>query len=174
MKRIFIVLPLLLIAVSFAAAQTVTPNKLERELRAVHQQINDALNRGDKAAFGRLIADDYIVSTVSGKRLSKTDVLKGVPDAKDVGNVKLTETLSDVQVRDYGDVALMSYISDGVQQTGEQKFTARMRATAVYRRRNGQWQLVAEHWTSIPETKDSPAAKVGTKLLGEYAECGKS
>lgn len=154
MKRTFSVVALLLAASSFAAAQIATPSKLEQELRAVHQQINDALNRGDKAAFKRLIADDYIVSTVSGKRLSKTDVLKGVPDAKDVGKVKLTETLSDVQVRDYGDVALMSYISDGVQQIGEQKFTARMRATAIYHHRNGRWQLVAEHWTSIPETKD--------------------
>lgn len=154
MKRIFLIVALLSIASSFAAAQDTASGKLEQELRAVHQQISNALNRADLAALERFIADDYTVSTVSGRRLSKADVLKGIPDAKDVGKVKLTETLSDVQVRDYGDVALMSYLSLGVQQNGERKFTARMRATAVYRRRSSDeaWQLVAEHWTRIPET----------------------
>jgi hypothetical protein len=57
---------LLLAASSFAAAQTTAPNKSEQELRAVHQQINESFNRADKATLERLIADHYIVSTVSG------------------------------------------------------------------------------------------------------------
>ena len=45
-----------------------------------------------------------------------------------------------------------------------------MRATTIYRRRNGQWQLVAEHWTRIPEIKHSPVAKIDTNLTKKLSQ----
>ena len=142
---------LALAAVTFVRAQAqATPSKLEQELRQVRQQIYNAYNSGDKATVERLIADDYIVINLEGNRFTKADAIKGVRDPKEAAKFKETEIISDLQVRDYGDVALMSYALESNAQSGEQKFHSKMRSTDVYRRRNGQWQLVAVHVTKIP------------------------
>jgi len=168
MKRIFAIAVLTLAASSFAPAQNATPSKLEQELRQVRQQLEDAFNRGDKATVERLIADDFFESGRVG-RVTKADMLFMVPDPKDAGKFNKTETLlSDVQVRDYGDVASMSYFFGRVLQSGME--SGGTLATDIYRRRNGQWQL-AERPISpygMRVIKTPPVAKIDPKLLDEY------
>lgn len=167
MKRVFITAMIILAASSFVAAQNTTPSQIEQELRQAHQQMIDAYNDADKAAAERLVADDYIFIGSDGRGSGKANMISHLPKQK--GQFKRTETLTDVQVRDFGDVALLSYVSDRVTQFGEQKLSDHSRGMELYRRRNGQWQLVATQATAIPELKDPPIAKIDPKLLDEYA-----
>ncbi len=168
MKQTFTIIALIFIASSFVMAQTTTPSKLEQDLRAIHQQLEDAFNRGDKATVERLIADDFF-QNIGALRATKADVFRRLPDPKDAGKFNKTETLSDVQVRDYGDVALMSYIFGRVLQSGME--TGGTLGTNIYRRRNGQWQLAARliSQDGMRVIKAPTIAKIDPKLLNEYA-----
>lgn len=188
MRRMLTTAAFILAVSSFAITQNATSNKLEQELRQVEQQITEASVRGDKATLDRLIADDFLRS-YQATTSTKADWLRGLPNPKYAGLLKETETLSDVQVRDYGDVALMSYISKIVAQISASEATSQWRMTDIYRRRNGQWQLAARHETSITldaatttsnntitsnnnmsmdVSKDPPVAEIDLKLLDDY------
>lgn len=140
--------------------------QLKNDLMTVNRALDDAGNRGDKAAFFRMMTDDYIVTGVLGTVAYKADAMKGFSDSKDTKN---TDVYSNIQVRDYGDTALMSFIDDGTIQIGEQKVSFQMRVTEIFRRVNGQWMLAASHATDIKKVQDPPIVKLDAKILSEYA-----
>ena len=100
-----------------------------------------AIMRGDVAALERIFADEFIYTNPQCEVLNKQQQIA----ALSTGDLKLEDAKSDdVRVRIYGETAVM---------TG--RFTARAglegkavnineRYTAVWVRRDGRWQLVAE------------------------------
>jgi uncharacterized protein (TIGR02246 family) len=155
MKRIFIIFVLTLAAYSFVAAQNAAPSQLEQELRQLNKQLFNAIISGDKAAFENLMSDDYIQITGLGTKLTKSDHLASAPPPEEIKKFKIEDTLSEVQVRDYGDIALLNFIVESTVEGGGQKLINRYRMTEVYKRRNGKWQIVARHSTKIPEATNS-------------------
>lgn len=143
--------------------------QLKNDLMAATRALDDANNRGDKAAALRLIADDYIVTGVTGRMAYKADTVKDFPDPKDAAQIKVNNNYSNVQVRDYGDTALLSFIDDAVIQAGEQTISDRMRVTQIFRRRDGRWLLAAGHATPIKTSQNPPVVKLDPKVLSEYA-----
>lgn len=143
--------------------------RLKNDLLTVTRAIDEVANSGDKAAFERLIADDYIVTGVDGRTSYKTDAMIELPDRQDAGKVKNSSNYSNVAVRDYGDTALLSFIDDEEVQVGGQILSFRMRITNIFRRRNGQWRLAASHATDIKKIQNPPVVKLSAKILSEYA-----
>ena len=142
--------------------------QLKNDLLAVVRTLDDAANRGDKTAGERIIADDYIVTSIEGRMAYKADTMKGLPDPKDAEKVRVNTDYSNVQVRDYGDTALLSFIDSSKIQIGEQNIDSRMRVTQIFRRVNGQWRLAAGHATEIKTAPNPPVVKLDAKVLSEY------
>ena len=106
-----------------------------------NEQYDAAIMGGDLPALEQLFADEFIYTSPTAEVLNKTQQMAALSS----GGLKLTEAKSDdVRVRIYGETAVM---------TG--RFTARAeragkidmieeRYTAVWVRRDGRWQLVAE------------------------------
>ncbi len=143
--------------------------QLKNDLMTVVRALDDANNRGDKAAAMSLIADDYINASAAGGIFDKAIVLNEFPDSKEAGKIKATETYSNVRVRDYGETALLSFINDSQIQAGEQTLNDRFRVIQIYRRNNGKWQIAAQQSTLIKKVQDPPIVKLDPKVLSTYA-----
>jgi ketosteroid isomerase-like protein len=156
MKSAFIIFLLFISFSALVSAQNAKQGNLEQELLKTQKQLVNAFYNGDIETFKSLISDDFIgFSNVSDGKLSRTDLLNTVTSIKQSGKkYDYTEALTDIQVRDYGDVALLSYISTAMSQILDQNEPDKVRSTEIYRRQNGQWKLAAKHITNLSEIKD--------------------
>lgn len=142
--------------------------QLKNDLIKTVRAIDDAFNRGDKAAVVSLVADDYTGTDGGGRVYNKADYLKGVPEPKQTEKTQVNNNYSDVRVRGYDDTAVLSLLDDAVAQIGNQTFKQQLRMTQIYRRSNGKWQLAAAHTTEIKKVQDPPIVKLDAKVLNEY------
>lgn len=143
--------------------------QLKNDLMTVIRKYYDGDERGDKALVGSLFTDDFIAIDSDGSLLDKAAFVNGVPDPKDAAKVKITHSYSRIQVRDYGDTALLSLVDDSVAQIGDQKINDRRRFTQVLRRINGKWQIAAGFRSANKKkVEDPPIVKLDAKTLNEY------
>src|SRR2546425_2223267 len=107
MKRLFSVV--IVVVLAWAASSLLAQGgNAEQEIRAVFDQIKDALLKGDVAAWGKLMADDYTSIGADGKVLSKAEVGDGIRTSK----IKYESIdTSDVKIRVYGDTAVVTETS---------------------------------------------------------------
>jgi hypothetical protein len=123
-------------------------DQMQDSIREFERLRLEALVTGDLTAANLLHADDFQLITPSGRLLSKQDYLGGV--ASGHLNYRLWEIDSEIEVRLYGDVALIRYRSqlhmslDGGE--GEQR---PFWHTDSYERRDGCWQVVWSQATEI-------------------------
>lgn len=107
-----------------------------------------ALLRNDTAFIERVYADDYVVTGANGVVRTRAQV---VADMKSGVQKNESITNDDVKVRVHGDTAV---VTGRTTQKGEYKGQPSISPvlfTRVYARRGGQWQLVANHSSSIPQ-----------------------
>src|SRR5437867_12728951 len=89
---------------------------VEQELRRLENQWQEALSRPDLAILDRLMADDYVLTTVSGEVVNKARVLAEVKSANATADVRNTE----VAVRVYGDVAIVTGLRSEERRVGKE------------------------------------------------------
>jgi ketosteroid isomerase-like protein len=133
---------------SFALGQmkneTSAQNNVEQVKRLENEWLNSYL-RGDKQTFDRVVADDFTRTDESGKFANKAEEKELVQAAP--GSVSASLTNEDMQVRVYGDSAVVTgYIVSRVQDS----LNFRSRFTDTFVKRNGNWQVVARHYSRIP------------------------
>jgi ketosteroid isomerase-like protein len=149
MKIILVIFALLFVA-SFVAGQPMNqernrPNGGEQELRKLESQWQDALMHRDAAMLDRLMDDEYTLITVTGEVVTKAKVLaeiKSINATADVHN-------SEVTVRVYGEVAVVTGLVLITGKFNDKDVSTRSRYTKVYLRRQGQWRVVAAQATLI-------------------------
>jgi ketosteroid isomerase-like protein len=95
-------LMLALIAVSGAATPT---GDDQREVAALDTQYQDAVKKNDAVTMGRILADDFILVTASGKTYDKADLLK---DARGGRTVYEHQEDTAQTVRVWGDTAVVT------------------------------------------------------------------
>ena len=113
----------------------------ERELLKMNAEYDEAIMRGDAAALDRIFAEEFILTNWQCEVLNKQQQIAAVAR----GEAKLEDARSeDVRVRIYGETAVMTGRFTA-QSTREGK-TVKLNElyTAVWVRRDGRWQLVAE------------------------------
>ena len=162
MKRIALALALAIVAAPFALAESQTkkpdappppPPKTADAgvVQTVTKMENDALAaliKRDAAAFGKIFADDAVVATPDGSLQTKAQLLA---DLKSGDLVIEASTISDMQVKVFGDTAVATYITSDKGKYKGQDITGRYRWTDVFVRRGGSWQIVAGQGTPIPK-----------------------
>ena len=120
----------------------------EQEILLLSQAYDAATVRGDSVALGRLLADDYVYVSGSGKLSSKADAL-ALTRSK---NYKLEFGQShEVRVRAFGTAAIVTGRWVATGRNNGIPFRDNDRYTSVYIRRDGLWQIVSDHVSAIRE-----------------------
>ena len=135
MKQIFAIAMVILAIAFSAAAQTPADKKVEAELLRIQREMIDTSLRGDKSAFERYTADTYMETDFNGAVTTRARILDNflTPPA----SMKPTLEIQDVQVRVYGDTAVMCSRGNYRAEANGQKITNSFRTTDVWRRRDG-------------------------------------
>jgi ketosteroid isomerase-like protein len=148
--------PLLLIAVLFL---TVAPmgigqeksanrdqkSSVEETIRKVDNERIQAQIHADATALDRIYAADFIGVGPSGTMRTKPQVLLDFTS----GDLKFQSiTTDEVQVRVYGDTAVETGLSTLIGQDKGKTVPRDTRFTRVWVKQQGQWRLVANHYSS--------------------------
>jgi ketosteroid isomerase-like protein len=143
-------------------------SKTEQELMEITRQLTEAGRRGDKKVFERYFADDYSSTNMYGKVSKRAQILENMIPTPMALHFKTD--FEDVQVREYGNMALLSVKANSHSENNGQQITQSYRATDVFMKQNGQWKLLSRHVSIIPT--DKIPAKVNSQIyegyVGEY------
>jgi ketosteroid isomerase-like protein len=135
---------LLAMAIPMLMAQS----NAEDEVRKAMADKTAAIVHKDAAALNRLYADDYYRISDTGRVMGKADFIKRVMDPS---NQEKKVDLSDVKIRVYGDVAVVTGLGAGTftsKRTPEVHRGPEERFLAVWVKHNGAWQKTVGSYTS--------------------------
>jgi uncharacterized protein (TIGR02246 family) len=128
---------------SASADQTIS---VEETIRKLDNERIQAQIHADKTALDRLYAEDFIGIGPSGTVRAKPQVISDFTS----GNLKFQSiTTDDVQVRVYGDTAVETGRSTMIGQDQGKTVPRDNRFTRVWVKRQGRWQLVANHYSLL-------------------------
>jgi hypothetical protein len=152
-------------------ADVVTMSNDEHELRALEQELAHAWATRDRSTVERILAREWAVTTPDGATAPRAAVLGATFDA----NARIVEAMTTdddgVTVTRFDAAAVVrgrtvaTVVLAGTRQTNTVRFTD------FFIKREGAWQIVASHQTSVvpvpadadprsPELHDTPDARV--------------
>ena len=101
----------------------------------------------DVAANDRVVADDYLGTEPSGKRITKADLSADLKSgAVPLASNHLNE--DDLTIRFYGETAVVNGSESWKQKDGK---SGRYIWTDIFVKRNGKWQIVASQDLEVPD-----------------------
>ncbi|MGH8053611.1 MAG: nuclear transport factor 2 family protein [Stenotrophomonas sp.] len=142
MRSLTIVLLSLLLAPALAWAQT--PATLEQADAAWNQ----LRLQGDAQSLAPLLAEDWLLTHSDGRIQHKTDYLQELA-TRQRRNSRIDN--EDVQMRRYGDTAIITGTSVQAAVSDGKPWQGRFRFTRVWVQRDGHWQMVASHSSRLAE-----------------------
>jgi ketosteroid isomerase-like protein len=106
--------------------------------------------RADAQFFDRIYTSDFRLTGSDGQVLNRAEALQWVSD---YDGIYREISHSDVQVRVYGDSAVVTgrWIGKGADEDGE--FTDQTRWTDVFVKRDGRWLLASTQVTAIDDSE---------------------
>ncbi len=130
------------------AASGASRAELVAQLTAQADAWDQAIVRKDRAAIEANMADDFRQIDSRGNLETKQSFVDGLvaPDL-----VIHPYTVEELDVRIYGDVALLSGRTRMTGEFGGEPFTNHYRYIDVYVRRDGRWQVVSVQVSKIPD-----------------------
>ena len=153
MKIGIILLALLLTATTMFAQSSSKKDeeltKIGRELIKLNQELIDALARGDKSVADRIYADTFVRISVKGELLTKAELLKTLK-APEPG-IKIVYESLDIQVFEYDDSAILTYLSIRHTDNKGEKSDFYYRVADTFVKRSGRWQKAISTGTPITE-----------------------
>jgi ketosteroid isomerase-like protein len=137
----------LALTISLAVFQVAAAPAGDRsEILAVERAWDTAVVKRDVAALNRILADDFLLVWINGQVSGKRDMLKAVAARK--AEIDPFET-EDVNVRIYGDTAVVTGRFTQTAHLGERSETNQFRYTDVYHRTRRGWQAISAHASLI-------------------------
>jgi ketosteroid isomerase-like protein len=120
-----------------------TTAQVEDTIRKLEEEWVAAIVAKDTATVERLLADDF-VGTTNDRRYVKKQAVEDVVE----GTHELLR-LDDLQVRVYGDTAIVDVDQTEKSRHGTDDFSGTYMFTNVWVNRNGEWRAVASHGSMI-------------------------
>jgi hypothetical protein len=121
-------------------------------LRAIETQRGQALADTDTATARKLMADDFQGINPAGAPLSREELLGAVEAG--VLDFLVDKPASRIAVRLYGDAAVLCFQRSFDLVVAGTRLTHKAWSTELYERRHGQWQIVWEQTTAVPNRPD--------------------
>jgi hypothetical protein len=134
-----------LAVVLFALAVTLQADDAE-ELRRLDKELSVATWTGDPLWFEQNVLDDYVLISPSGTPRTKRDVIS---ELSTPGMKMDPFDTSEVQVRIYGDSAVVNGRMLQRFTLGRVRYTNDLRYTDVYVKKKGRWLLVSGHASNV-------------------------
>jgi hypothetical protein len=116
------------------------------EVRRLDEEITVATWTGDAEWFERNLSDDYVFISPSGTRRTKTDVIR---ELATTGMKMEPYDPREVQVRIYGDAAVVTGRMLQRFTLGGIRYANDLRYTDVYVKRKGKWWMVSGHTSNV-------------------------
>lgn len=116
------------------------------ELLRLDREITVATWTADSAWFEQNLTDDFVLITPGGTRRSKLDVIE---ELRTPGLKMDPYEPAEVQVRIYGDSAVITGRILQKFTLGGIRFANDLRYTDVWVRRKGRWMLVSGHTSAV-------------------------
>ena len=152
MKKTSLICALLLALVFPVAGQARTKSKgpqgggVEQQLKQMEDDWQKAIKNKEAATLRRIIAEDWVGTDDKGKVLSREPYISETTSKPDV--IESAENF-DMQVRVYGNTAV---VTGGSREKGTRNGTAytdTYRWTDVFVKRGGRWQAVVSQWAKV-------------------------
>ena len=129
-------------------AYAVQDSKAEQAIRNLDEQRIAALIQPDIPALERIMADDFTYTHTSGQTQTKAEFLG---DFKAGTRVFKSLKESDIQLRVYGNAAILTGRCDLTGVNAGKDFVLAMHFTEVYANLNGHWQWIMWQSTRLPQ-----------------------
>lgn len=121
------------------------PNQaVEQQVIQLVQDWIAAVPKRDTDRIGQLLGDDFVAILWDGKKHSKVEYLDEIRSGKYVAE---SITMEETQARVLGDTAIVTYYQNEKSQSAGADSSGSSVWTDILARRNGQWQVIAEHGT---------------------------
>jgi ketosteroid isomerase-like protein len=117
---------------------------VEEELLKLEKEFARAIVKNDAEAIGQFLADDWVIIDADGGIIDKARFL-GVVESGALTHEMMES--DDVEVRIYGDSAVVSGLTRTKGKFMGQDFSTHERATDVFVMQNGRWQCVFSQLT---------------------------
>ncbi len=145
---------LLAVLLALGLASTARPATADDEvaLTALLERFLAGASLNDLATHEQFWAEDLVYTSSSGERFGKAsivDALKGSGNEGVPG--EMTYTAREIDVRVYGDAAVVAFQLVGTPEEGEVSLYWN---TGTFLRREGEWRAVAWQATRIPSATD--------------------
>ncbi|MEN3340292.1 MAG: hypothetical protein V7647_3968 [Acidobacteriota bacterium] len=130
---------------SFAFGQGSAPAD-PSTVAAITKLENDAVKAdlaGDASFYQKNLAEDWTGGTSRGTSDSKMALLADMKDSKN--NKMASESIADLKVRTYGDVAIATYRSTYDGTIKGEHYARTVLTTDTFLRQNGAWKEIASH-----------------------------
>jgi ketosteroid isomerase-like protein len=138
---------LLLAAPGLTAQERPVATSAEDSVRAIEMARREALLHADTVALSRMTADEFIEISRFGTLRTKADNIREIAS----GGLRLTTVKYDsLNVRVYGDMAILYGIADNTGMMRGMPFGGKIRYMRIFVRREGRWQAVAMQHTPMP------------------------
>ena len=118
---------------------------VRQELLKVEKDFANAVVSNDAEAIGKFLADNWEIIDPDGNIIDKRRFLSVIKAGT------LTHDLmesSEINVRSYGDSAVVTALTKSKGKFAGQEFTTEERATDFFVKRNGRWQCVFSQLTT--------------------------
>ena len=117
-------------------------------IKALDGERMQAMVAGDLETLGRILSDDMTYVHTSAAVDTKSSILESIGN----GNLNYKKMAArNVQVRDFGDAAVLRGQADVEVRSGGNDLTFSLEFTEVYANGDGGWQMVAWQSTRLPE-----------------------
>jgi hypothetical protein len=110
------------------------------EVMKAEQAFTDARIKGDKAAYARLLADEFTWTTRAGVTTTKQQRVEALQATK-----ATSESFDEIRV--YGDAAVVI----GTAKPTQDGKPVPVRFLRVWAKRDGRWQAVVHQTTQLPK-----------------------
>ena len=108
----------------------------------------EALIKGDGPGFAKFVPEDWKIVLTDGKMLTIAEVTAALT----AGKLKFRSVkLSDLEVRSYGDTAIVIGINRTMGSWDGEDFDGKDRFTDVFVKKDGAWKCVASHSSTISD-----------------------
>ena len=116
-------------------------------LRGIEEGLAAAWVEGDRLFIEQTLGDDWCVTDLTGRLLTKAEVLEEVFDSKDRKVVSMK--IDDIRVRPFGDWAIVTGRTKAAGEYEGEVAEVALRFTDVFANRNGNWQVVVSQATLV-------------------------